>query len=48
MKEEKIVELKAQIYDIIVEKDRLMQQYRELNEKQALLQKQIQAEKKPN
>ncbi|MDP2363727.1 MAG: hypothetical protein Q8M94_08155 [Ignavibacteria bacterium] len=41
MKEEKIAELKAQIYDIIVEKDRLMTQYRELNEKQALLQKQL-------
>ncbi len=45
MDKDKMEELKAQIYDIIVEKEKLTKQYRELNEKQALLQKQL--EKKP-
>ncbi|KKN73600.1 hypothetical protein LCGC14_0399160 [marine sediment metagenome] len=45
---DKLVELKAQIYDIIVEKEKLMKDYRQLNEKQALLQKQIQVGEKPN
>ncbi len=46
MEKEEMVKLKAEIYDIIVEQDKLAKQYQQLNEKQALLQKQIQAAKK--
>lgn len=44
MKEEELVKLKAEVYDISVEQDKLMKKYRELNEKKAKLLKRIQGE----
>ena len=48
MNEEELIKLKAQVYDINVEQNKLGKKWGELKKEKDLLQKQIEAEKKPN